>query len=187
MIAFGLCLACSYDNSGSEAAASCEPGETNECACPDGTTAQQVCAEDGNAYEDCPCDGGETGGNSGDGDGDPTTGDGDGDGDGDPTTGDGDGDGDPVGEDPVASIFHPGDGEVRPINIPIPFIGEAMDAEDGALTGPSLVWTSDLEGEIGTGLMFDAPLTIAGVHVITLTATDSDAQQGIDSIQLTIE
>jgi hypothetical protein len=203
-LGFGLGLACSDDGGGGEAAGTCEPGETIDCACPDGTTEQQTCAEDGKSYEDCPCDGAETGGDGdgdpsgdgdGDGDGDPS-GDGDGDGDGDPSgDGDGDGDGDPsgdgdgepVGEAPVASIFHPGDGEVRPVNVPIPFIGEAIDAEDGALAGTSVVWTSDLDGELGTGLMFDAPLTMVGLHTITMTATDSDQQQGIDSIQLTIE
>ena len=125
------------------------------------------------------------------GDGDPTTGDGDPTtGDGDPTTGDGDptgdGDGDP-GADPVASIFHPGNDEVRQVNVPIPFIGEATDAEDGVLMGMSIVWTSDLEGQIGTGTMFDAPLTMVGMHTITMTATDSDNQQGSDAIQLQIQ
>jgi hypothetical protein len=202
-ITFGLGLACS-GSGGGEAAGTCEPGEMIDCACPDGSTAQQVCAEDGLSYEDCMCEGGETVGDgdpTGDGDGDPTgDGDGDptgdGDGDGDPTgdgdgdgdpTGDGDGDGEPAGEDPVADIFHPGDGETRPVDVPIPFIGDATDAEDGQLDGMSVVWTSDLDGQIGTGLMFDAPLSTVGMHTITMTATDSDGQQGVDTIQLNME
>lgn len=89
------------------------------------------------------------------------------------------------GASPMADIFHPGDMETRDADKPIPFIGEAMDAEDGALTGAALVWTSDLSGQIGTGTMFDAPLSV-GTHVITLTATDSDGNTGTDQITLFI-
>ena len=55
------------------------------------------------------------------------------------------------------------------------------------LTGASLVWTSDLEGQIGVGEQFDAPLTVVGTHTITLTVTDSDDNQGIDTIVLNIQ
>ena len=50
-----------------------------------------------------------------------------------------------------------------------------------------LVWTSDLEGQIGIGDNFNAPLTMVGTHTITLTATDSDNNQGSASIVLNIE
>jgi hypothetical protein len=42
----------------------------------------------------------------------------------------------------------------------------------------SLVWTSDLEGQIGVGDNFNAPLTMVGMHTITLTATDIDGNEG---------
>jgi hypothetical protein len=90
-----------------------------------------------------------------------------------------------TGAPPMASIFHPGDMETRDAGMLIPFIGEAMDPEDGALTGAALVWSSDLTGQIGTGTMFDAPLSV-GTHVITLTATDSDGNTGTDAITLFI-
>lgn len=41
------------------------------------------------------------------------------------------------------------------------------------LTGSSLVWSSDIDGPIGTGTTVTTPLTL-GTHAITLTATDSD-------------
>jgi hypothetical protein len=89
--------------------------------------------------------------------------------------------------DPVATINHPGDGEMRAANDPIPFVGVAADPQDGALTGAALVWTSSiLSNPIGTGLTFDATLPV-GTHVITLTAMDSDSNIGTDSITLTIE
>lgn len=89
------------------------------------------------------------------------------------------------GASPMAEIYHPGDMETRPADMAIPFIGNATDAEDGDLSGASMVWTSDLSGEIGTGTMFDAPLSV-GTHVITLTATDSDGNAGTDSLTLFI-
>jgi hypothetical protein len=90
------------------------------------------------------------------------------------------------GAAPQAQINHPGDMETRPANVAIPFIGAATDAEDGDLSGASMVWTSDVSGELGTGTQFDAPLP-AGTHVITLTATDSDGNTGTDSLTLYIQ
>mgnify|MGYP000272894569 CR=1 FL=1 len=92
-----------------------------------------------------------------------------------------------AGAAPSAEIWHPGDGEDRQVDVDIPFIGVGNDAEDGMLTGASLVWTSDLEGQIGVGEQFDAPLTVVGTHTITLTVTDSDDNQGIDTIVLNIQ
>jgi hypothetical protein len=93
----------------------------------------------------------------------------------------------PGAMNPVATINHPGDGETRTANEPIPFVGVATDPQDGALIGPSLVWTSsELSSPIGTGLSFNASLP-AGTHVITLTATDSDSNTGADTVTLTIQ
>jgi len=89
-------------------------------------------------------------------------------------------------QNPVATIFHPGNGETRGAGTSIPFSGTANDPQDGALTGSSLVWTSDLTGALGTGETFNASLT-AGTHRITLTATDSDANTGTDSIDLIVQ
>jgi len=96
------------------------------------------------------------------------------------------GSGMPIGQPPTAKINHPGDMEMRAANMPIPFIGVGTDPEDGALSGASLVWTSDLSGKIGVGEQFDAPLT-AGKHVITLTVTDSDRNTGTAAITLDVQ
>jgi hypothetical protein len=127
----------------------------------------------------------ETTGDGDTGDGDGTSGDGDGDGDGDGTSGDGDGDGQ-VGELPTAMINHPGDGEMRQVNSAIPMVGVASDAEDGTLSGASLVWSADTVGMIGTGEMFDWTPTQTGPVVITLRATDSDSNETVDSVALQI-
>ncbi len=94
---------------------------------------------------------------------------------------------DPGAMNPVATINHPGEGETRDANDPIPFVGVATDPQDGDLMGSALVWTSsELSTPIGTGAMFDATLP-PGTHVITLTATDSDSNTGTDTITLTIQ
>ena len=49
------------------------------------------------------------------------------------------------------------------------------------------MWTSDLEGPFGTGETFDAPLSIVGTHLVTLTATDSDGNSSTSSISLVIQ
>jgi hypothetical protein len=169
----GIGIGCGDSGGGEDEAADgqvCEPGSTIDCACTDGSTATQTCNAEGSAYDACACETAETGDDQNTGETDTT----------DATDG-------PTSEDPVPEIFHPGDGETRQVNVPIPWIGVATDTEDGDLTGMSLVWSSDLDGEFGTGEMFDAPLSTVGAHTITLTATDSDGQQGIATIQLMLE
>ena len=87
---------------------------------------------------------------------------------------------------PLATISHPG-GEDRSASEPmgIPFTGSAMDLEDGALTGASLVWTSNLEGEFGQGADFRAMLSV-GQHTVTLTATDSEGNVGVDTLTFNV-
>jgi hypothetical protein len=87
---------------------------------------------------------------------------------------------------PFAQINHPGDDETRSVaNGAVPFVGVARDLEDGALTGGSLVWTSSIDGQIGTGETFNQTLS-QGVHTITLTATDADSNTDSVSITLTM-
>jgi len=88
-----------------------------------------------------------------------------------------------IGQPPQVTINHPGDMEERVAGAVFPFIGVANDPEDGSLTGSSLVWTSDLTGQIGTGAMFDGTLSV-GTHKVTLTATDKDGNSSTDSIVL---
>jgi hypothetical protein len=91
-----------------------------------------------------------------------------------------------MGQAPSAKINHPGDQEMRPANVAIPFVGVGTDPEDGTLSGASLVWTSNLTGLIGTGASFSAPLT-AGTHVVTLKVTDSNMNTSTASLTLYIQ
>ena len=89
---------------------------------------------------------------------------------------------------PVVSISEPADQSEFFNTEVITFTGSATDSEDGALTGASLVWTSDVDGEIGTGETFTgtAGEATTGPHVITLTATDSDDATGMATVAITI-
>ena len=83
---------------------------------------------------------------------------------------------------PVATITSPSHGSSYDTGALVSFIGTGEDFEDGTLTGTSLVWTSSIDGALGTGTsLVDIPLS-DGSHVITLIATDSDSATGIDTI-----
>ena len=68
---------------------------------------------------------------------------------------------------PTVVIAAPLAGSVSDEGLNVTFTGAGQDTEDGALSGSSLVWTSDRDGQIGTGLTFDITTLSRGVHVIT--------------------
>ncbi len=74
---------------------------------------------------------------------------------------------------PQVFILAPeGNGTVPP-GTPLFLRGYAYDLEDGTLDGAALRWSSDRDGELGTGSLVLVNLS-TGQHVITLSATDSD-------------
>ena len=90
----------------------------------------------------------------------------------------------PVNDPPTVSITSPADGSAFDSGASILFEGTASDTEDGNLTA-SLVWTSDIDGQIGTGSSFSATLT-DGDHTITASVTDSGGKTGSASISITV-
>ncbi len=91
-----------------------------------------------------------------------------------------------VNRPPTASITAPAANASFSPGTAITFTGSGTDAEDGALSGPSLVWTSSLDGQIGTGGSFTYSALSVGTHVITLTARDSRNATGTTSRTITI-
>jgi len=89
-------------------------------------------------------------------------------------------------ESPTVTIGFPIDGSTYSSGATVYFVGGAVDAENNPLTGSSLVWTSDIDAQIGTGTNFPTSSLSTGNHTITLTATDSDNLTGTASISLTI-
>jgi hypothetical protein len=85
---------------------------------------------------------------------------------------------------PTVIISSPGDSSTFDSGATIDFTGTASDVEDGNLTS-SLVWTSTIDGQIGTGGSFLAVLS-DGAHTITASVTDSGGEPGDDSITITV-
>lgn len=85
---------------------------------------------------------------------------------------------------PVVSISSPTDGSNPASGASVSFVGTAIDTEEGDLSA-SLVWSSNIEGEIGTGAAFTAILS-DGDHVITASATDNGSKTGSDAVNITV-
>lgn len=87
---------------------------------------------------------------------------------------------------PVPSIFEPDNGRSFAQGAAVQFQGGAIDPEDGALSGSSLVWTSSLNGQIGTGPGFPRSDLSVGAHAITLRATDSKEEARSVTVNISI-
>lgn len=88
---------------------------------------------------------------------------------------------------PTCTITDPGSGSAYDFTETVTLAAEATDAEDGDLSGASVVWTSDLEGSaLGQGSKLQPSFTVQGTHTITCTATDADGATGTDSVTLEI-
>ena len=89
-------------------------------------------------------------------------------------------------QDPVAAITNPVDGDAYAAGASISLQGTGTDVEDGNLSGTSLVWTSSLNGALGTGSPLSVSTLSSGDHTITLTVTDSFGSVHSDSIDITV-
>lgn len=87
---------------------------------------------------------------------------------------------------PVVSISNPATGSSFDEGNNITFQGTATDTEDGTLSGNALVWTSNYDGQIGTGTTFETDTLSSGTHVITLTASDTLGSISSTTITVTI-
>lgn len=67
----------------------------------------------------------------------------------------------------------------------ITFAATVTDAHDNETT-LTVVWASDRDGVIGSGLSFSRNNLRAGAHTITVTATDSGGLSGTDSVQIMV-
>jgi extracellular elastinolytic metalloproteinase len=86
---------------------------------------------------------------------------------------------------PTVAISSPANGASFTEGDAVTFSGSASDTEDGDISG-SLVWTSSLDGQIGTGASFTTSALSAGSHTITASVTDSGGASGSDSISISV-
>lgn len=87
-----------------------------------------------------------------------------------------------VGEGPVVQINDPADGAFFAPGMTVTFDCSATDAEDGALMGTAIAWTSSLDGMLGAGNTVQTALATLGDHLISCAAGDSDGNLTTDQI-----
>jgi hypothetical protein len=85
---------------------------------------------------------------------------------------------------PSVTISTPSNGASFASGATVSFSGSASDTQDGVLTS-KLVWTSSIDGNIGTGGAFTKVLT-AGTHTIAATVTDSGSLTTVKQISVTV-
>ncbi len=88
---------------------------------------------------------------------------------------------------PAVAVSTPEDGAVVSGAQTVVLTGSANDAEDGDLSA-ELVWTSDLDGQLGTGatLTRRADELSEGTHVLTATSTDAAGVTSSATVGLTV-
>ena len=87
---------------------------------------------------------------------------------------------------PLVTIVSPGAAQLFTLGETVTFAGSATDSHDGDLSGPSLVWTSSIDGPIGAGQSFTRDDLSPGIHDVTLTATDSKGRSNSATVPITI-
>ncbi len=91
----------------------------------------------------------------------------------------------PTNLPPSVNIASPADASVFVTADTITFTGTASDPEEGDVSA-SLVWTSDLDGVIGTGAAVTANLSI-GSHYVIASVIDAGGRSGEASIVLQVD
>ena len=87
---------------------------------------------------------------------------------------------------PSATIFTEAITKGESINNPLRLEGFAYDLEDGIIPDENLIWTSDIDGELGVGSAIVATLS-PGTHHITLQAQDSDINLSVAELSVKIQ
>ena len=85
---------------------------------------------------------------------------------------------------PEVHINSPLEGSIYRVGDIIIFTGSSTDSEDGDLYDSALIWSSDIDGQIGTGETFTSDALTPGIQKIVLSATDSEGAVGSDKLTI---
>jgi hypothetical protein len=86
---------------------------------------------------------------------------------------------------PQTFVLSPGNDETALAGTPVLLEGYAYDLEDGILSASALRWSSNRDGDLGTGDRVITTLSL-GEHVIMLTATDSNGNTTAATVNVTV-
>ncbi|MGH9935369.1 MAG: choice-of-anchor D domain-containing protein, partial [Blastocatellia bacterium] len=75
---------------------------------------------------------------------------------------------------PQVFIISPRQDTALSPNLPVILQGTGIDLEDGGLPEESLMWSSDIDGHLGSGSLLQVASLSSGVHRITLSGRDRD-------------
>ncbi|MGM0484622.1 MAG: hypothetical protein ACQERI_08750, partial [Candidatus Krumholzibacteriota bacterium] len=87
---------------------------------------------------------------------------------------------------PVASIISPVDSVSFTAGDTVTFSGTGIDHNGSEIPDNSLLWRSDRDGILGTGTIVKCHDLSEYIHIITLTAIDSDNKTDTDAISISI-
>jgi hypothetical protein len=76
---------------------------------------------------------------------------------------------------PDAQIIQPAEGQVFYPTQQVVLEGTAYDLEDGSMGDDAFQWASSINGDLGSGATLSTAELSTGMHVISMTVTDSDA------------
>ncbi|MCG8455994.1 MAG: hypothetical protein MI919_06905, partial [Holophagales bacterium] len=86
---------------------------------------------------------------------------------------------------PSVTLTAPGDGTEITLGDTLNLAAAALDPENGDLSA-AVVWSSDLDGALGTGASISASSLSRGTHLITATITDSHGAQAQDTVSVVV-
>ena len=84
------------------------------------------------------------------------------------------------------SIVAPAPGAAYAQQAMVQLEGVAYDIDDGILDGKSVTWRSSLDGVLGSGALFQTTALSAGVHQVTMQATDGDGNSASAQTSISI-
>ena len=87
---------------------------------------------------------------------------------------------------PDPYIEDPDDGGITVAGQPLTLVSDVFDLQDEIVADNSLVWSSDLTGEIGRGAVITVRDLPVGEHTVTLTATNSKGLSASDAIPILV-